>query len=454
MKTPNIILLTIDTLRADMLGCYGYDASITPNIDYLAANGIRFEQAITGGSWTQAAFPVLFTSTYASTYGGCLGPLARERPSPIEALVEYGYVTGGFSTSPLLSRTYEYNRGFEYFTDLVPAEVEPPLRRVKGGERLLRNPLTHYVARMFGSQTRPARIYVSAEEVTTELCGWLEAVDEPYFAWAHYMDVHWPYHREETLIDPQEIAQAWRDLAHLHGANWHGLTTTTAQRQHYVELYEQAIRYTDAQIGRLVEYLDQKDDLDNTIIIVVSDHGEEFLERGRWGHFESNLYDEILHIPFVMYLPCQIADKVVTQQVRTLDLMPTILDMCGCPIPDELEGTSLVPLFARSDGIYPARESISEMWRDDWHIIAVRTETHKYIWDSKQPDAPLLFDLQNDSGEQHDIHDQYPNLTRRMQYHVDEHLRRAAQTMPTETFEEPEVDDELLRRLRDLGYVE
>jgi arylsulfatase A-like enzyme len=94
-----------------MLNCYGYNTPLTPNMDRLAASGIRFEQAISGGSWTQAAFPVLMTSSYAAMYGGCLGRLASERPSPIETLAAHGYTTGGFSTNPHLSRATGYDRG-------------------------------------------------------------------------------------------------------------------------------------------------------------------------------------------------------------------------------------------------------------------------------------------------------------------------------------------------------
>src|SRR5215203_1374339 len=144
MNKPNVILLTIDTLRADMLNCYGYKTPLTPNINRLATSGIRFEQAISGGSWTQAAFPVMMTSSYAAMYGGCLGRLASERPSPIETLVAHGYKTAAFSTNPHLSRATGYDRGFQHFSDLIPTEADPPLRRIKGGQRLLRNSLFHY----------------------------------------------------------------------------------------------------------------------------------------------------------------------------------------------------------------------------------------------------------------------------------------------------------------------
>jgi arylsulfatase A-like enzyme len=159
MNKPNIILLTIDTLRADRLGCYGHNVHLTPNIDRLAYSGIRFEQAISGGSWTQAAFPVILTSSYAAMYGGCLGRLAPERPSPIETLASQGYHTGGFSTNLHLSRATGFDRGFLHFTELNPAEVDPRLRQIKGGQGLLQNELTHSVLRPFGIRTRPARLY-------------------------------------------------------------------------------------------------------------------------------------------------------------------------------------------------------------------------------------------------------------------------------------------------------
>ncbi len=454
LNRPNVILLTIDTLRADMLSCHGYDRPTTPNLDRLSASGIRFTQAITGGSWTQAAFPVLLTSSYASNYGGCLGPLAPERPSPIEALARQGYATGGFSTSPLLSETYGYDRGFGYFANLVPTESDPLLRRIKGGQRLLWKPMTHYVSSMFGKRMQPARLYRTASEVTDSICDWLNNADSPFLVWGHYMDIHWPYHREDMLIHPKDIAQAWRDLAHLHEVNWHGESVTDDQRDRYVWLYEQALQYTDAQIGRLMSCLDSSGCASNTIVIITSDHGEEFLEHGRWGHWENNLYDEILKVPLIIHLPGHLGEQVIHEQVRTLDIMPTILDLCDCPAPDGIEGASLVPLWTQSEAKNEAEEAISEMWRDSWHIVAIRTEAFKYIWDSKRPDQPKLYDLRADPGEKHNTSKRYPQEVDRFQGQVDAHLCRAAETQPATAVAEPELDEKVLRRLRDLGYVE
>ena len=456
MNKPNVILLTIDTLRADMLNCYGYNTPLTPNIDRLAASGIRFEQAISGGSWTQAAFPVIMTSSYPAMYGGCLGRLATERPSPVETLTAYGYKTGGFSTNPHLSRATGYDRGFQHFSDLVPSEAEPRLRRIKGGQRLLRNPLFHYGLRMFGNRMRPARLYTSAADVTDSVCRWLELVESPFFAWVHYMDLHWPYHLEESLRHPRDIAQAWQDHAIMYGrSNFKGNEPiTVAQRKHFVSLYEQSLQYLDTQIGRLMCHLDKLGYDSNTMIILLSDHGEEFLDHGRWGHWESNLYDEILRVPLIIRTPDRSGSQVIQRQVRLLDLMPTILDLCDCPLPKDLMGVSLLPLWTQREPEYEGEVAISEMRRDPWHRIAVRTESFKYIWDSKRPNQPDLYDLQADPAEKQNVSIHYPQEVSRFQASVDLHLRRVAEMEPVTAVPEIERDEEVIRRLRDLGYME
>ena len=454
MQRPNILLLTLDTLRADWVGCYGHRSGITPHLDQLAASGIRFEQAITGGSWTQAAFPVLLTSTYASMYGGCLGPLALERPSPIETLSTHGYETAGFSTSPLLTRTYGYHRGFNHFHELVPGESDPVLRRLKGGERLLRHSVTHKISAMLGRQMRPARLYVSAADLTNCACTWLANVKAPFFAWLHYMDIHWPYHLEEELSTPEEISEAWRDLSYLHRVNRKGAKLIPAQRQRLLALYKQAVQYTDNQIGFLLAQLQNLGIADNTVVIVVADHGEEFMERRHWGHFEINLYDEIVKVPLIIYVPGKVKGQVVQRQVRTLDIMPTVLELCGVAAPAGLEGSSLVPLWTQQEIAYEVEEAISECWRDDHHIVALRTEAFKYIWNSHQQEHPELFDLRSDPGERHNIWRQHRKEAEQFQSRVDEHLQYVAQTSPSVKPTEPELDAELRLRLRDLGYVE
>jgi arylsulfatase A-like enzyme len=268
------------------------------------------------------------------------------------------------------------------------------------------------------------------------------------------MDVHWPYHREEDLSTAREIAQAWRDVLHLHRVNWKNAPISPEQRAHYLDLYERAVAYADAQARRLVEGLDAAGLLENTVLIVVSDHGEEFLERGRWGHFETNLHDEIVRVPLIFRIPGRPGGLVIHHQVSTLDLMPTVLDLAGCPFPDGLQGHSLQALWAGGDATYPARPAISEMWRGEWHIVSIRTPDRKFIWDSRRPDRPALFDLVRDPAEREDIAGREPEDAAEFRPLLERHLRHAAETRPDRPAAAPELDGEMVRRLRDLGYLE
>ena len=454
MKKPNIVLLTIDALRADRLGCYGHPTSLTPNMDRLASQGIRFDQAITGGSWTQAAFPVLLTSTYASMYGGCLGNLSPERPSPIERLASNGYRTAGFSSNPWLSKTYGYDRGFDDFFDIEPDVTPPLVSQVRGGQFLLRNPWIHYGFHLLGKMLKPPQPYPSGANVNEKVYDWIGKADQPFFAWIHYMDVHWPYHLEQRLVHPIDLAQAWRDQADFYNLNWRGRHLSQARINYFIRLYEFAVSYADHQVGQLLISLQKFGILDNTIFMLLSDHGEEFLERRHWGHVEVNLHDEILKVPLIIRLPRVVKPKTVFRQVSTLDLMPTVLDLCDCTLPEGVLGTSLVPLWTGREGEYREREAICERWRDNSHMVALRTPDYKYIWNADSPDQAEVYDLKSDPGERHNVKEQHPEQASRFQQALDAHLRQIAQTNLLNQTSALEIDDRMQARLRDLGYVE
>lgn len=319
---------------------------------------------------------------------------------------------------------------------------------------MLRQPLVHQFVRLLGQNWRPPKLYATAAELNDAAMPWLANINQPFMAWLHYMDVHWPYHLEETLTRPKEIAEAWADLSHLHEVNWYGAPVSPAQKARYVRLYEEAIAYTDAQIGRLMAFLEESGLAENTVVVLVSDHGEEFMERRHWGHVELNLYDEILKVPLIMRLPGVPGNQVIGQQVSTMDIMPTLLELAGCRIPDEVLGTSLVPLWTGRPEDYDVEVVIGERWRDTSHMIAVRTETYKYIWDDAKPDQPLLFDLRRDPGERHNIAAEHPDVVQQLHQHVTAQQERMHRTAPAEKTQEPVLDEEIVARLRGLGYVE
>jgi arylsulfatase A-like enzyme len=354
----------------------------------------------------------------------------------------------------MLGQAFSYQRGFDYFADLTPGEKDPGLRRIKGGQFLLRLPITHSISQLFGVRSRPAKLYVSAEELTDQICQWIGKAHSPFFVWGHYMDVHWPYHLEDQLIRPNDIAQAWRDVAHLHAANWNGASISTQQRDYYIQLYEQAVAYTDKQLGRLFDYLESHGLAEHTIVILLADHGEEFLEHGRWGHWEDNLYDEVLKVPLIFKIPGQLTGQVVNRQVRLLDLMPTVFDLCGFPELDGIQGKSMVSLWSGDGKGYSADVTVSEMWHDAWHIVSVRTEEYKYIFDNKKPAQPRLFNLRKDPGEQDNLSAEEPQIQAELHKHVEARIAEMAETRLEHAAVGPDLDDDMLRRLRDLGYIE
>jgi arylsulfatase A-like enzyme len=353
-----------------------------------------------------------------------------------------------------LSRRYGYDRGFEEFGDLEPGERDPALRRLRGGQILLQKPWLHVLAGTFGKNLRPASLYVSAQEINARALALVEQADRPFFGWLHYMDVHWPYHRTQDLDRPREIAQAWQDVVHLHRVNLKDAPVTDAQKARYLDLYEKAVAYMDDAVRDLAESLQAAGVAGDTILVIVSDHGEEFLERGRWGHFETNLHDEIVRVPLIVKIPGNNGGAVVAEQVSTLDIMPTILDLAGCPPLDGLEGRSLQPLWKPQAGTYTVEPAISEMWRGEWRIVSIRTTDHKFIWDSRFPDRPALYDLARDPEECNDVAAEFQGLIKDFEQLLDRHLARGAATEPAETAGAPSMDEEMVRRLRDLGYLD
>jgi arylsulfatase A-like enzyme len=454
MSRPNVLLLSIDALRRDMLASFGGDGAHTPCLDAFARRGICFTQAITGGSWTQAAFPPILTSSHAGQYGGCLGSLSPARPSPVTAFQEAGYTTIGISSNPWLSRYRGYARGFTRFHDLAPARPIIRLRRVRGGQILLRTALFHRLAGWLGRNYAPPPVYVHGGLLTQTLLDEIRQAAAPWFLWAHYMDIHWPYHLSHQMTAPRDIAQAWVDIAHFHKVGWKNAQTSPAQLAHYQHLYRAALQYLDGQVGMLLATLANENRLDNTIIVLLADHGEEFLEHGKLGHLEENYHDETLRVPLVVQTPFTGA-LTLDRQVRTLDLMPTLLDLCQLPPPAGLEGISLAPLWRGDPAAYDVPFVISERPRSTDAWVSVRTPAHKYVWLRNKPDEPILYDLASDPAEQVNVAAHHPDIVRALHARVETHLAAIAATASRSPVSDAAPSDErMLERLRDLGYVE
>ena len=340
---PNVILIVVDCLRPDRLGCYGAAGVVTPVIDHLASRGVMFEQAIAMGFHTLTTMSALVSGCYPSTYGG-FKRLAEERPRLPLVLRSLGYKTVALSPNPYLSKARGYGLGFDVFHECVP-NLTPKSTSwkgwaVRGFNRLFRR-------WGIGIECPP---YLDARSMTDRVIGWLDVeAEEPFFLWVHYMDVHMPYHLERCVfLLPRGRGQRpyaygfWRHLQR------EPERVTDEEKSLAQRLYAEGVTFVDTQIGRLLESLEESGLSERTLVILTADHGEEFGEHGAFGH-SHHLYDETIRVPLVFspWEPKPDGGRI-SVQVRQLDLTPTLIELAGGTPLAEMQGVQDVAGDARS----------------------------------------------------------------------------------------------------------
>lgn len=444
----DLVLVTVDSLRADHVGCYGYDRDTTPNIDGLAADGQRFTNAFAHACSTRPSFPSILTSSYALMYGG-FERLSSERTTVAEALSEAGYRTAGFHSNLYLSADFGYDRGFDRFYD---SKSDPsPLARARQAvkTRLDQNGFVYnLLQKAFNATERRAGVelgsaYVSADEMTTMALDWARKIDDgPRFLWVHYMDVHHPYtppisyqrrFRDEPIDNEQAVRLRRKMLEDPEGVTEDELATL-------IDLYDAEIAFVDAEAARLLQGLRDLWESD-PVVAFTADHGEEFLDHGRFSH-AATFYDEVLHVPLVIKDGTSV--RTVDELVGLLDLSPTLLDYARTSHPSVFLGESLHPDVPRS------RDRIIAEWADyetDDRRFALRTHDWKYV--RMEDEEERLFDLTSDPKEKRNVATEHPDKLSAFREQIDKHAERVSGTSV-----EAEMDEEVRQRLRDLGYQE
>lgn len=397
--TPrNLLLVTIDTLRADRVGAYGYAAARTPHLDALAAAGLRFERAATVAPLTLPAHSSILTGTFPGWHGvrdngGFY--LGDEQTTLAEVLRERGFRTGGFVASFVLDRRWGTAQGFERFFD------EFDLERFKDAHGM-------------DAIQRPAN------EVVDRAAAWLaEDGARPFFAWVHLYDPHTPYDAPEP---------------------WRGRFPATQDGA-----YDAEIAFADDQLGRLLDALGGR--RKDTLVVVAGDHGEMLGERSEQTHGYF-IYEPVTRVPLLMAGPGWPA-RVVPDQVRTVDVMPTVLARLGVPAPAAVQGADLAPL-ARGE-----RTSLlahSESWYPRYHygwseLRSVQDGRFKLI----HAPRPELFDLQDDPHEARDLAAEQPERVATLTRALEGLERRVANVAAASGPQA--LDAETEERLAALGYV-
>ena len=381
----NLVIIGVDTLRPDHLGCYGYDRETSPEIDRLAARGTLFENAISQAPWTLPSFATIFTSLYPAQHGASAQNtrLRTDHPTLAMMLLKSGYSTAGIINAPFLAPEFKLDRGFEYY------DYKPP-----------------FAARV-------------ADGTTADALAWIdEHVNERFFIFVHYFDPHLPYAPPEpydTRFYPDYAGNLPMpfDINHFPRAratNFETMKTVSEDDWDYIRaLYDGEICYADRAIGDLIAGLDERNLTDNTLIVFLSDHGEEFFEHGGFEHGHT-LYNELIKVPLIVLLPGQIpANARISQHVRLIDIAPTVLDFLGIPPAPHLEGVSLRPLItgegetAAPEGcLLPPGIGYSESMLYGTERKSILAYPWKYTYEVMSGNH-TLFNLKADPGETTDI---------------------------------------------------
>jgi len=381
---PNVVVIAIDTLRADRLSSYGYARKTSPHLDAIAADGIRFDQAISASNWTSSAFASIFTGVTPSRHR--VVHRARALPDRFSTLPEY-FQQNGWTTQGVAYKAYLYNMGFE-----------------QGFDAWFNVPKADNIA----------------DDNFTKATAWLERNhDRRFFFFLHFNDPHQPFNQPaefvDGFVDQHELKRFGARLPMIIGKSkvvqgctncGQGSKVSDAFKPTANALYDGEIAYVDDRIGKLVALLKAKGLYEDTVIAVVSDHGEILWDRGGiFGHGGKYLTDELVRVPLIIK-PARkqtLATGIsIKAQVRTLDLLPTLTDLAGIAANHtNLDGKSLVPLMQAPEKARD-RVAISENVKHD--VLSVRFEGWKYVLHHPPHKAAReqLFDLGNDPQERID----------------------------------------------------
>lgn len=395
--TPrHVVLFTMDTTRADALGSYGGRATVTPHLDQLAARGVRFDAAISPSPITGPAHAALMTGRYPARYGvrdNATTPLPEEAVTLAERLRDAGFATGAFIGAFVLDRAYGFAQGFSTFGGFD---------RVEAG--------------------REANAERRGDAVVDEAIAWLGNVgtDQQVFLWVHLYDPHAPY------AAPAPFAG-----------------------RHPDQPYLDEVAYMDAQIGRVLDALRTRGLFDDSLILAIADHGESLGEHGEDEHGVF-LYEPVIRVPFIVSGPSVQQGLTVSEQVRSIDVAPTVLDLVGLPKADDTDGESLTALL-RGGSRVTVPVAYAESYYPKWHygwseLRALRADGWKVI-DAPRPE---LYAVDKDARESTNLFTSQQALASRMIAEA-QALEQSFTGGRTITAAAPSPDT--LERLRSLGYV-
>jgi arylsulfatase len=459
IRKPNVLLIIIDALRADSLSCYDYYRETSPHIDRLARDSAIFLEAVSAGGNTPTVMSAIMTGRYPFFRDGETWSRRTEfglhrfyrdgekvgLPRSLETLAEvfsrHGYNTAGVVTNPYLKREFNMDQGFDEYIEIFPGEDTD-------------------------------RVYSNGEEVTAAARTWLDRASDPFFLYLHYMDVHGPYLPPERFKRRFEYPRVPdQDESELF-AQWVAPNSTTGPdaelvKQHQKGNYDAEIAYVDTLIGNVLQALEDRGLDEDTIVVITSDHGDEFLEHGGTTHV-GTLYEEIVHVPLIIHLPGQ-QGRVIDSLVRNFDLGPTVLDYSGIETSSRgVDARSLRPLIeGATESSVPsafANFPYEDPTGRPGALRMLRTQRYKLLFQTAQPELSELYDLARDPGEKKNLFQAHQGVYARMLWELSKIVSKLEEeatvsdadpgTGPVTSGDPSGIEPETEKQLRALGYIQ
>lgn len=429
--TPNVVLITIDTLRADHVSAYGYPRKTTPNLDALAESGTLYLNAISQAPNTHPSMAAMTASSYPTNLGGKLRYIPPGVGTVAEAFANAGYETAAVVSNVWLKDTMGFAAGFNHFDQ------------------------TSAMSEFYADKTRID--WKGADLVSDAAVQWLQGNGKkPFFLWIHYLDPHHPYEPPESVRDafttdaseqtayldtvgrmPTREQTQW--LGKAYGGEIDGASDKTFQA--VLDLYDAEILFTDRQIGRVIDEIESMN-LGDTVFAVTADHGEEFRDHDGWGHSHT-LHRELVHVPLILTDSRDEGGARRSDRVRVIDLAPTLLARAGIPAPPSMMGEDLT--VNAGD-----RDAVSVLTKQD--LFSIESDNWKLV--SRDYGAEvLLYDVSEDPFETVDLSAANPNVVAKLQKRLEEELGQAAKAESMDATAD-KLDAGTRKQLEALGYID
>jgi arylsulfatase A-like enzyme len=423
-----IILISLDTLRADHLGCYGYNRDTSPSIDNFAKEGVLFEHAVVQAQWTLPSHMSIMTSLYPSSHGvkQTGERLADEHVTLAELLKKEGFQTAAFVDGGYMDGSFGFDQGFDIYDSSQGGGVEMILPKVKK---------------------------------------WLDKNNTaPFFLFIHCFDIHNPYD------PPPPYDSMFHDFHYTGNINlnketmlaiqWKGLKVNDEDLRHFVALYDGGIRYTDEKIGEFLSYLQASGLSDQSMVIITSDHGEEFKEHGRLGHGQL-YYRPNLHVPLILRYPNFLKKGIrINELVQSIDLLPTILEIAGLPAHPNAQGRSLLPLIEiNKNFLNRLLWRVFHPFQKDSHVslgMELRNNTYSIITGDYQllhnlkANSIKLFNIESDPLATNNIAKDHDVIAERLLSELKEYYS----VLPLHKASTIGLDEKTREQLEALGYID